>query len=130
MSEPKIVQIAIAVVQRAGSFLIGPRPAGAALAGLWEFPGGKMQADETPEAAAVRECQEETGLAVRTVFRYPECTQAYEHATVQLHFIACEPIDIEATPQSPFRWVTRSQLSEYEFPEGNRALLKILMKLP
>lgn len=52
--------IAIAVVQRGEQFLIGQRPLGVALAGLWEFPGGKVLPGESPEAAAVRECQEET----------------------------------------------------------------------
>lgn len=55
--------IAIAVVQHADQFLIGQRPAGLVLSGYWEFPGGKIQLGETPEAAAVRECLEETGLS-------------------------------------------------------------------
>ncbi|WP_254512250.1 (deoxy)nucleoside triphosphate pyrophosphohydrolase [Anatilimnocola floriformis] len=126
MPEPKLIQIAIAVVARAGSFLIGQRPEGVALAGLWEFPGGKMNAGETPEAATIRECLEETGLAVRAVSHYPECVQEYPHATVHLHFIACEPIDPSAPLLPPFRWVPAGELAHYEFPEGNRTLLKLL----
>ncbi len=53
-------RIAIAVVEHDGNFLIGLRPSGAVLGGLWEFPGGKVEPDETPEAAAARECLEET----------------------------------------------------------------------
>jgi 8-oxo-dGTP diphosphatase len=122
-----ITQISIAVVDRDGQFLIGQRPAGVALAGLWEFPGGKIEANETSEEAAVRECREETGLQVRPVFRYPEQLQAYAHATVQLHFIGCELVDPNAVPQQPFRWVSRAMLVEFEFPEGNRALIQYLL---
>jgi 8-oxo-dGTP diphosphatase len=131
MSQPQLItQIAIAVVEHAGQFLIGQRLAGVALAGLWEFPGGKMQANETPEDAAVRECLEETGLVVRPLFRYPEQLQAYAHATVQLHFIGCEPIEPDAIPGSPFRWVPRAMLAEFEFPAGNRALIQHLLSSP
>ena len=87
-----------------------------------------MQPGETAEAAAVRECLEETGLAVRTLFRYRECVQEYAHATVQLHFIACELLDPQAQPLPPFQWTPRRQLAAYEFPAGNRALLKFLLE--
>lgn len=122
-----ITQIAIAVVEHSGQFLIGQRPAGVALAGLWEFPGGKMFSHETPETAAVRECLEETGLLVQPLFRYPEQLQAYAHATVQLHFIGCEVTDPNAVPEPPFRWVPRTMLAEFEFPEGNRTLIEHLV---
>jgi 8-oxo-dGTP diphosphatase len=120
--------IAIAVVQHEGCFLIGQRPEGVPLAGLWEFPGGKIRPGETPEAAAVRECLEETSLAVQPLFRYPERVEPYDHGQVQLHFIACrlgEPPTSIVKP--PFRWVARHQLGEFEFPSGNAGLLKVLL---
>lgn len=119
--------IAIAVVQHEGRFLIGQRPEGVPLAGLWEFPGGKIHPGETLEAAAVRECLEETGLAVSPLFRYPDHVQQYGYGQVQLHFIACRPADplhLAATP--PYRWVRRDQLANYAFPAGNDGLLQIL----
>jgi mutator protein MutT len=128
-NSPSPVQIAIAVVERNGQFLVGQRPAGVPLAGLWEFPGGKIEPGETPEEAAVRECREETGLLVRPLFRYPQREQDYAHATVQLHFIACEVAnDAPSAPEpasldAPFRWIPRADLNRYEFPAGNRALL-------
>jgi mutator protein MutT len=120
-------QIAVAVVEHEGRFLIGQRPKDVPLAGLWEFPGGKMLPGETAEAAAVRECLEETGLHVEPLFRYPTYVQNYNHDDVELHFIACKPIAGAASAiRQPFRWVSRGELSQYEFPLGNRGILSIL----
>ena len=58
MSSDSPVQIALAVVRHDDSVLIGQRPAGVPLAGYWEFPGGKILDDETPQEAAARECRE------------------------------------------------------------------------
>jgi 8-oxo-dGTP diphosphatase len=119
--------IAIAVVEHAGNFLIGQRPADVPLGGLWEFPGGKIEPGESPEAAAVRECLEETGLAVEPLFRFPEHVHEYDHDRVQLVFVACRPQSQEVGPlPDPFRWVSRVELARYGFPAGNRAIIEQL----
>src|SRR5436853_675135 len=103
--------IAIAIVEHEGRFLIGQRPRGVPLAGLWEFPGGKIEPGETPEAAAVRECLEETGLAVEPLFQYPTQRHHYDHDWVELHFIACRPLTFPPlAPRESFRWVARAEL--------------------
>lgn len=122
--------IAIAVIEHEGRFLIGPRPPGAPLAGLWEFPGGKVVAGESPEQAAVREALEETGLVVEALREYPRRTETYAHDRVRLHFFACRPADPAAVPRAPFRWVARGDLEQYAFPSGNRALLELLREHP
>jgi 8-oxo-dGTP diphosphatase len=128
MSAPaQPVPIAIAIVQRGDQFLIGQRPPGVALAGLWEFPGGKVQPAESPEDAAVRECLEETGLSVSPTFRYPEHVQSYVHGQVHLHFVHCEVQEDASAPLAPFRWVERRELANYEFPAGNQLLLAQLL---
>jgi len=120
--------IAIAVVEHQNQFLIGQRPTGVPLAGLWEFPGGKIEPGESPEAAAARECLEETGLEVEVLFRYPAHIEDYAHAQVELHFIACRPVrSPPPDPTPPFRWVTRVDLARHEFPTGNRRLLQLLL---
>jgi 8-oxo-dGTP diphosphatase len=121
-------EIAVAVVERDGSFLIGQREAPAALAGYWEFPGGKLESGEAPEAAAIRECLEETGLEVRVTGAYPTTSHNYDHAAVLLHFLACKVIDQRHALPDRFRWVTARELSEYQFPPANQTLLAHLTR--
>ncbi len=115
--------IAVAVVRHAGRVLIGPRPEGAALAGLWEFPGGKVQVGESPQDAAARECLEETGLAVRIAGALAEVEHAYAHGLVRIEFFAAEPLDTAAPPREPYRWVPLGELHQYQFPEANREVV-------
>ncbi|MCO6457577.1 MAG: (deoxy)nucleoside triphosphate pyrophosphohydrolase [Pirellulaceae bacterium] len=119
-------RIAIAVVRHEGQVLIGQRPAGVPLAGLWEFPGGKLQPGESVEAAAVRECLEETGLEVLPESHLADISDQYAHGAVHLTFIACRPLDPAQTPAAPFRWVPLAELRDYEFPEANGSVLAML----
>ena len=120
-------QIAIAVVEHEGCFLIGQRPEGVPLAGLWEFPGGKMEPDETAREAAVRECREETGLAIEAVETWLIQEEEYPHGRVRLHFISCRLAGEETgLLREPFLWAPRGKLMEFEFPSGNRELLRRL----
>jgi 8-oxo-dGTP diphosphatase len=119
--------IAIAVVQHDDRFLIGQRPEGVPLAGYWEFPGGKVEASESPEDAARRECLEETGLNVEICEAYPQVVHQYDHDKVRLYFFQAKPLDPSAKPQSPFRWVTRRELANYIFPPANAGLMQHLL---
>ena len=118
--------IAIAVVEHQGTFLIGQRPQGVPLAGLWEFPGGKVEPGESAADAACRECLEETGLAVEALREYPPHVQDYPHGRVELRFFACRPLRPAQVPTAPFRWVPRDELAKYEFPAGNARILEAL----
>jgi len=120
------VTVAIAVVEQDGRYLVGRRSAHLPLGGLWEFPGGKVEAGEAPRAAATRECLEETGLRVRPSHCILVHQQAYAHATITLHFIACELCDPALSPQAPFAWIAREKLAQLQFPAGNAPLLKLL----
>jgi 8-oxo-dGTP diphosphatase len=120
--------IAIAVVEQDGKFLIGQRPPDVPLAGLWEFPGGKVEPGESPEQAAIRECREEAGIDIRVVGEYPPQAQQYDHGRVQLLFFRCCPVRTDALPTAPFRWAPRRELKDLDFPEGNRSLLSLLQE--
>ncbi len=69
-----------------GRFLLTSRPAGKVYAGYWEFPGGKLEAGETVEAALARELHEELGIAIGRAERWKVEIVDYEHARVRLHF--------------------------------------------
>ena len=83
----KVVEVAAAVLQKSdGSFLLAQRPADKIWAGYWEFPGGKVEAGETPRHALVRELREELGITVQTAYPWLTRVYTYPHATVQLNF--------------------------------------------
>ncbi|HEX7375906.1 MAG TPA: (deoxy)nucleoside triphosphate pyrophosphohydrolase [Pirellulales bacterium] len=117
-------QIAVALVERDGCYLVGRRPEGLPLAGLWEFPGGKVKAAETPEEAAVRECQEEAEIAIRVRRLYDVVDYDYEHAALRLYFFACEVIGPAWEPKPPFQWLAAAELAGLKFPPANEAILR------
>jgi 8-oxo-dGTP diphosphatase len=83
----KITEVAAAVIlQPDGRFLLGRRPAGGIYAGYWEFPGGKIEAGETPHDALIRELAEELGIRVESATPWLVREFIYEHAHVRLHF--------------------------------------------
>ncbi len=120
--------IGIAVVEHAGAFLVGCRPKNAPLAGMAEFPGGKCRPGEVPGDCAVRECMEETGLAVVPVELLMRVPFEYPHGAVDLHFWLCTPraaSDVAAEHRS-YRWVPRKELGELPFPEANKPVIALL----
>jgi 8-oxo-dGTP diphosphatase len=124
----KPIAVAIAVLENNGKFLVGVRPPNVPLAGLAEFPGGKIDPGETPEDAAIRECQEETGLTVEVVEKYFSTLHQYEHGLLEIHFFRCRPVQTSsaAQPRSPFRWVARREFSKLKFPAANDPLMELL----
>ena len=126
-------KIAIAIVEHHGAFVVGKRPSGVPLAGYSEFPGGKVERNETFEQAAVRECFEETGL--RVVVNGPLLTTQHEYSYGQLDlsFIACnlaeamnKSLDMPSLNE-PFHWVARHELAHHKFPEANLPLVHYLL---
>lgn len=127
-----MLPIAISVVEHEGRVLIGRRAADSELGGFWEFPGGKIGSDETPEQAAVRECREETGLEVEALSLDSTVDHHYdrpgqEPLAVRLYFFCCLPKPGQPAPLAPFRWVAKYDLKKYTFPEANRAIVIKLM---
>lgn len=116
---PEPTEIAVAVVLCQGRALIGLRPAGVPLAGLWEFPGGKVLPGESPADAAARECREETGLAIRVDGLFCEVAHDYPHARLRLRFFTATPLKSNLSPIPPFRWIELARLADYQFPPAN-----------
>src|SRR5262249_36996900 len=83
----QLIEGAAAVLERAdGSFLLAQRPAGKVYAGYWEFPGGKIEAGEAPDAALARELHEELGIDVASAYPWITRVYTYPHGTVRLRF--------------------------------------------
>ena len=118
----KIQRIAVAVVEHNGRFLVGVRGITDSLSGFHEFPGGKIEVGESPEQAAVRECLEEAEVQVVPIGRYSQTVHHYEHASVELNFIACT-VEKWSDPQHGFEWIERNNLADCKFPAGNSQLL-------
>lgn len=92
----KITEVAVGILMQAdGSFLMTTRPVGKVYAGYWEFPGGKIEAAETLEAALRRELQEEIGITIGAVHPWKSQVVDYPHALVRLHF--CKVFDWSGT---------------------------------
>ena len=123
------IEIGIAIVERQGRVLIGRRPEGTALAGYWEFPGGKCAHHETTAEAACRECLEETGLIVKIGRLLDVVEHAYPHGLMRLNFHAAEVRDCAGPLPDRFRWVSLEDLKCYEFPPANAAVLAELSRL-
>jgi len=81
-----ITEVAAAVIERPGQFLLAQRPEGKPYPGYWEFPGGKIEAGEDARAALARELHEELGIRIRDATPWITRVYAYTHATVRLHF--------------------------------------------
>ena len=128
MASNIIKRIGIAIVEQAGHYLIGTRGPDVPLAGFAEFPGGKCGEGETPEACAVRECLEETSLAVQIERLLMRCEHTYPHGTVDLHFYLCHPTtEVSLTDdQRGFRWVPAKNLATLPFPEANADVVRLL----
>ena len=122
------VEIAVAVVENHGCFLIALRPEEVPLAGLWEFPGGKVEPGETAENAAIRECLEEAGLIVRIAGEYPPVSHVYDHGPLRLRFFACVAVEQRRSLPERFRWVAAGELRCYAFPPANAELLALLAR--
>ena len=136
--------VAVGVLWRNGRVLVQQRPEGGMLAGLWEFPGGKVESGETPEAAVVREFCEETGLGVHVVGSYGTLDHAYSHFTITLTAfeVKLETGSLKlggkspshgptATPPAglpllPRRWVTLCELRKLPMPRANQRVLEWL----
>lgn len=119
------LDVAAALVFRAGKLLITQRPTDAHLGGLWEFPGGKREAGESFETCVLRELREELGMEVAVGELIESITHDYPDKTVHLKFFRCGWVRNEPEPLGcrALKWVTPDELASYEFPAADARLL-------
>ena len=127
MPESAVVVVVAAIVEDDGRFLLSRRLAGTHLAGTWEFPGGKCEADETHEECLVRELREELGVEALVGGELLVTEHAYPERTVRLHFRRCV---LNGTPHAmlgqQIRWAGRTELKSIDFPAADQALVELL----
>ena len=132
--KPKVplVHVVVAVISDTnGQLLVARRPDNVMLGGLWEFPGGKVDPDETHEQALHREIREELGVTVTIRSPFMQIKHAYSHFKVHLHAYLCNLVGGEPVPRasSEIRWVYPEQLAELPFPKANRTLTQKIMEM-
>jgi mutator protein MutT len=126
------MDVAAGLVFRGGKLLITQRQAGAHLEGLWEFPGGKLEAGETFEECLARELREELGIEVAVGELVESLDHTYPEKTVHLRFFRCEWLQNEPEPIgcSAIAWVDPAEFSNYDFPAADARLLQKLRSTP
>ena len=121
---------AVALIDADGRILLAQRPEGKSLAGLWEFPGGKVEQGETPEIALIRELQEELGINTWSSCLAPLtfASHSYEDFHLLMPLFACRRW--EGTPQpresQTLKWVHARDLRDYPLPPADIPLIRIL----
>jgi 8-oxo-dGTP diphosphatase len=128
-----LLVVAVALVDREGRVLVQQRPPGKPLAGLWEFPGGKVERGEAPEAALVRELAEELGIAVATESLAPiafASEKLGERHLLLLLYIAREWQGVaEPRHASALRWVSPAEMRALAMPPADVPLVDALERL-
>ena len=121
-----LIEVVAALVQdEKGRYLITQRRKGSHLAGLWEFPGGKREADESLEEALRRELAEELSARFAVGHRVETVRWEYPERTIVIHFYRCrlESGTIEPREDQAMAWVAPDRLSDFDFPPADRDLI-------
>src|ERR1700674_414517 len=132
-ARPIVLVAAVALIDADGRVLLAQRPEGKHLAGLWEFPGGKVQLGETPEAALIRELEEELGIDVEASCLAPFtfASHAYPEFHLLMPLYVCRKwsgIPIAREGQR-LAWVRPARLGDYPIPPADKPLVAMLRDL-
>ncbi|RZJ93651.1 MAG: (deoxy)nucleoside triphosphate pyrophosphohydrolase [Brevundimonas sp.] len=133
MTIPTVLVVAVALVDVDGRVLIAKRPEGKSLAGLWEFPGGKVEPGERPEAALIRELKEELGIDVNGACLAPFvfASHAYDSFHLLMPLYLCRRWSgmVVAKEHAALAWVKPNALSDYPMPPADEPLVAWLRDL-
>lgn len=120
-----MIEVTAAIIQRDDKLLLCQRPKGKRCELLWEFPGGKIECNETPEECLVRECHEELGIIIKAEQLVQEIEYAYPDITVNIHFYICKLIDGEPAciEHNDIQWLTLDEILKLPLcPADNKML--------
>jgi 8-oxo-dGTP diphosphatase len=125
-----ILVSAVALIDQDGRILIARRPDGKSMAGLWEFPGGKVELGETPEQALVRELSEELGIKTWNSCLAPMtfASHAYKDFHLLMPLFVCRKWEGIVIPkeEQELKWVYSNELKNYPMPPADKPLIPIL----
>ncbi len=128
-----LLVVAVALIDPDGRVLLAKRPEGKNLAGLWEFPGGKVEAGERPELALIRELKEEISIDVTESCLAPLtfASHAYEDFHLLLPLYVCRRWngDVESREGQQLKWVRAKDLRNYPMPPADKPLIPHLQDL-
>jgi len=124
---------AVALIDPDGRVLLAQRPEGKSMAGLWEFPGGKVETGETPEAALIRELREELGIDTWKSCLAPLtfASHAYDDFHLLMPVFACRKWQGFVRPMEGqvLKWVRVADLRDYPMPQADKPLIAVLRDL-
>ena len=125
--------VACALIDSDGRVLIAQRPAGKQMAGLWEFPGGKLEAGERPEDCLIREMREELGITVRepclAPFTFASHSYTDFHLLMPLYLCRRWEGAPTALEHAAIKWVRPRELTQYPMPDADMPLIPMLRDL-
>src|SRR5580692_5669303 len=131
--QPLVLVVAVALVDPDGRVLLAERPAGRSMAGLWEFPGGKVEAGEQPEQSLIRELNEELGIVVKEACLAPLtfASHSYPDFHLLMPLYVCRRWDGTVVPREGQRlaWVRPNRLRDYPMPPADEPLVAHLTGL-
>jgi len=114
-------RVALAIILKNDKFLIQKRPTTGHLAGMWEFPGGKIETNESARQAVARECREELDVSVKIIRKLKNVKHAYTHFKIELNIFICRlsSSTVRARQSQPLRWIGLDEMNQYPFPAAN-----------
>jgi len=128
-----LLVVAVALIDADDRVLIAQRPEGKAMAGLWEFPGGKIDQGERPEAALIRELAEELGITVKEACLAPLtfASYAYPEFHLLMPLYVCRRWEgfVQSREGQALKWVRARELRQYPMPPADEPLIPPLVEL-
>ncbi len=128
-----VLVVAVVLVDREGRILLSQRPSGKSMAGLWELPGGKVENEELPEEALIRELKEELGIDTWSSCLAPLsfASHSYEDFHLLMPVFVCRkwlgnPIPMEG---QTLKWVSKNKLKNYPMPQADTPIIAIIRDL-
>ena len=132
-TRPIVLVAAVALIDPDGRVLLAQRPEGKPMAGLWEFPGGKIHPGETPEAALTRELVEELGIDVvaSCLAPFTFASHAYSDFHLLMPLYVCRKWSgiVTAREGQQLKWVRAARLGDYQMPPADKPLVAMLRDL-